>query len=62
MAGRSTEQKANLSKQIIKRFNQMFPEIPILSMNITEFEAATYYNKSLIDPENTNGDRHFNNK
>ncbi|WP_261512481.1 5-carboxymethyl-2-hydroxymuconate Delta-isomerase [Chryseobacterium paludis] len=62
MAGRSIEQKANLSKQIIKRFNQMFPEIPILSMNITEFEAATYCNKSLIDPENTNGDRHFNNK
>ena len=60
MEGRTTEQKAGLSKQIIERLYTLFPGVSILSMNITEFELATYSNKSLIDPLNTNQDRHFN--
>lgn len=60
MEGRNTEQKANLSRKVIEQLNLMFPDIPILSMNIREFEAATYCNKSLINPENTSHDRHFN--
>lgn len=60
MEGRTTKQKANLSKKIIERLNLIFPEVPIISMNIREFEAATYCNKSLINPENTTHDRHFN--
>ena len=48
MEGRSTEQKANLSKKIIERLNEMFPDISILSINIREFEKATYSNKALI--------------
>ncbi|MFP7655131.1 5-carboxymethyl-2-hydroxymuconate Delta-isomerase [Chryseobacterium proteolyticum] len=59
MGGRTIEQKASLSRQIIERLNLMFPDIPILSINIQEFEAATYCNKSLINPENMNKDRHF---
>ena len=59
MEGRTTEQKANLSKQIIERLNEMFPDISILSMNIREFEKATYSNKALIHPLNTTKDRHF---
>jgi 5-carboxymethyl-2-hydroxymuconate isomerase len=59
MEGRSVEQKKILSRKIIERLNQMFPEIPILSVNIDEFEKATYCNKSLINPNNTTGDRHF---
>ncbi len=59
MEGRSTEQKAGLSKQIIERLNEMFPAISILSMNIREFEKATYSNKALIHPLNTTKDRHF---
>lgn len=62
MEGRSTEKKANLSRQIIERLNIMFPDVPIISINIREFEAATYCNKSLINPENTNNDRHFDNR
>jgi 5-carboxymethyl-2-hydroxymuconate isomerase len=53
MEGRSAEQKANLSKKIIERLNQMFPDISILSINIREFEKATYSNKALIHPLNT---------
>ena len=59
MEGRSTEQKANLSKRMMERLNEMFPDISILSINIREFEAATYSNKALIHPLNTAHDRHF---
>jgi 5-carboxymethyl-2-hydroxymuconate isomerase len=59
MEGRSAEQRANLSKKIIERLNEMFPDISILSIDIREFEKATYSNKSLIHPLNTSNDRHF---
>lgn len=59
MEGRSIEQKANLSRKIIDRLNKMFPDISILSINISEFEKATYSNKALIHPLNITSDRHF---
>lgn len=59
MQGRTTEQKANLSRKIIERLNVLLPNLSILSMNVSDFEMATYCNKSIIDPENSNGDRHF---
>jgi len=59
MEGRTTEQKANLSKKIIARLHEMFPYISILSINISEFEKATYCNKAVLHPLNTTGDRHF---
>ena len=60
MEGRSIEQKANLSRKIIDRLNKMLPDISILSINISEFEKATYSNKALIHPLNITSDRHFN--
>ena len=48
MEGRTVVQKANLSKKIIERLNEMFPSVSILSINIREFEKATYSNKALI--------------
>jgi 5-carboxymethyl-2-hydroxymuconate isomerase len=59
MEGRSTEQKANLSRKIVERLNEMFPDLSVLSINIREFEQATYSNKALIHPLNTTNDRHF---
>src|SRR5205085_12410953 len=59
MEGRSTEQRANLARKVIKRLNEMFPDISILSINIGEFEQATYSNKALLHPLNTMNDRHF---
>lgn len=59
MEGRSVEQKASLSRKMIERLNEMFPDISILSIDIREFEKATYSNKALIDPLNTTRDRHF---
>jgi 5-carboxymethyl-2-hydroxymuconate isomerase len=60
MEGRSTEQKEKLSRRIIERLNEMFPAISILSINIGEFEKATYSNKALIHPLNMTSNRHFN--
>lgn len=59
MQGRNTEQKAALSKQMTIRLTELLPEISFLSVNISEFETATYSNKALINPENTDHDRHF---
>jgi len=59
MEGRSVGQKADLSRKIVEKLNEMFPEVSIISMNIREFEKATYSNKSLINPLNVNKDRHF---
>jgi 5-carboxymethyl-2-hydroxymuconate isomerase len=46
MEGRTTEKKANLSRQIVSKLKSMFPEVPIISINIRDFEKATYRNKS----------------
>ncbi|PKF74540.1 5-carboxymethyl-2-hydroxymuconate Delta-isomerase [Chryseobacterium sp. PMSZPI] len=59
MEGRNTEQKADLSKQIVAELTKLFPDISFLSANINEFEAATYSNKALINSDNINKDRHF---
>ncbi len=48
MEGRTIEQKANLSQQIVTKLKQMFPDVPVISINIREFEKATYCNRNLI--------------
>lgn len=59
MQGRSVEQKAALSKTILRTMNGLFPQVEILSMNVSEFDRETYSNKSLIHPGNGTNDRHF---
>ena len=49
MEGRTTSQKAQLSRSIITELKILFPNVPIISMNIRDFEKATYCNKSLIN-------------
>lgn len=48
MEGRTASQKLNLSKKIITELKLMFPEVPIISINIRDFEKATYCNKSMV--------------
>ena len=48
MEGRNTEEKANLSKQIITQLKVLFPTIPFIAINIRDFERATYCNKTMI--------------
>jgi 5-carboxymethyl-2-hydroxymuconate isomerase len=48
MEGRTTDQKSNLSHKIVGQLKILFPEVPILSINIRDFEKATYCNKSMV--------------
>jgi len=48
MEGRNTVQKAGLSNKIISELKKMFPGVPIISMNIREFEKETYCNRSMV--------------
>lgn len=48
MEGRTTDQKSSLSNKIIGQLKILFPEVPILSINIRDFEKATYCNKSMV--------------
>lgn len=48
MEGRTTQQKALLSQQIVSKLKDMFPTIPFIAINIRDFEKATYCNKNMI--------------
>lgn len=48
MEGRNTEQKSNLSRGIILKLKTLFPNVPVLSINIKDFEKSTYCNKSMV--------------
>lgn len=48
MEGRSVAQKKNLSERIITELKVMFPDVPIISINIRDFEKATFCNKSMV--------------
>jgi len=48
MEGRTEVQKASLSKAIVERLNSLFPGVPIISMNIRDFEKGSYCNKNMI--------------
>ena len=48
MEGRTIAQKSNLSNKIVSQLKLMFPDVPILSINIRDFEKATYCNKSMV--------------
>lgn len=48
MQGRTTEQKQLLSENIIRTLNELFPQTGIISINISEFEKATYFNKPML--------------
>jgi len=50
MEGRSIEQKAHLSKTIVKDLASIFPLVPHIGSNVIEFERATYFNKNMLDP------------
>jgi len=48
MEGRSTRQKADLSKQVVQKLVSMFPNISKIAMNVYDFEKATYWNRDMI--------------
>ena len=48
MEGRTVEQKSKLSISIVSALKSMFPHVPIISMNIRDFEKDSYRNKSMV--------------
>ena len=48
MEGRTVSQKKNLSERIITELKSMFSDVPIISINLRDFEKATYCNKSMV--------------
>ncbi len=48
MEGRTPDQKANLSKVIVSKLNELFPDVPIISMNIRDFTKESYCNKTMV--------------
>lgn len=48
MEGRTVSQKKNLSKRIITELKLILPKVPVISINIRDFEKATYCNKSMV--------------
>lgn len=45
MGGRTTEQKKQLSDSIVKALKSLFPNVPVISMNVYDFDPATYSNR-----------------
>jgi 5-carboxymethyl-2-hydroxymuconate isomerase len=48
MQGRTTKQKANLSHQVVKKLVELFPDVPNIAMNVSDFEKATYCNRAMV--------------
>lgn len=48
MEGRSTEQKASLSRDMVRLLKSLFPTVPYIAMNVRDFEKATYANLNTI--------------
>ncbi len=48
MQGRTDEQKKDLSTKVVTVLKKMFPDVPIISMNVRDFEAASYCNRSMV--------------
>lgn len=48
LEGRSTEKRKKLSENIVKLLMELFPDVPKISMNIREFERATFINNAML--------------
>lgn len=48
MQGRTTGQKAQLSKDVVKALTAMFPDVEFIAMSLDEFTKAGYCNRHLL--------------
>jgi 5-carboxymethyl-2-hydroxymuconate isomerase len=55
MEGRTTEQKRMLSDKVVRAIRAHLPAVEIISMNVREFEKATYCNVPMIEPGGASG-------
>ncbi len=55
MEGRSDEQKAALTSAVVSALSRLLPSVEIISMDVTEFERATYRNAELVRADDVAG-------
>ena len=48
MEGRTGAQKAKLSKLIVSKLKSMFQEVPVISINIRDFDKTSYCNRNMV--------------
>ena len=48
LEGRTLENKKTFSKHVVTLLKEMFPTVPKISINIREFERATFVNNSMV--------------
>lgn len=48
MEGRNDDQKGNLSKVIVTKLASILPKVPVISINIQDFEKSNYFNKTMV--------------
>jgi 5-carboxymethyl-2-hydroxymuconate isomerase len=49
MEGRTQEQKKALSEKVVRAIKRLLPAVDLISMNIRDFEKATYCNLTMIE-------------
>jgi 5-carboxymethyl-2-hydroxymuconate isomerase len=49
MEGRTQEQKKALSEIVVRTLKELLPAVDIISMNIRNFEKATYCNAAMVE-------------
>ena len=50
MEGRTPEQKKALSETVVRTLKRLLPAVDIISMNVYDFEKASYCNLSMLGP------------
>jgi 5-carboxymethyl-2-hydroxymuconate isomerase len=50
MEGRTSEQRAHLSRTVVANLARLLPDVSVISMNVVEFEKATYCNRRMLTP------------
>jgi 5-carboxymethyl-2-hydroxymuconate isomerase len=48
MQGRTIEQRNEFSKAVVSALKKLLPDVPVISMNVMEFEKATYNNRKTV--------------
>lgn len=49
MEGRTQDQKKALSEIVVRTLKELLPAVDIISMNIRDFEKATYCNSAMVE-------------
>ena len=55
MEGRTQEQKKTLSDKVVRTLTELLPEVDVISMNIRDFEKATYCNAKMVQSDDATG-------